>query len=308
MGMKASSLFKEYVWLVNTISRVGRISLHEINERWLLTDMSKGVPFSRSTFRRHRQAVEDMFGIIIECDAENRYYIDDISLMNSDSVPRWMLGTLAVSNIVSEARGLHDYILLESIPTEGEHLRMVVEAMRNGRKIKLEYRRYGNVAPKQWCVEPYCIKLFRRRWYLLCSFTKDDSEQEAKRLTMVLSFDRIMHMELTEETFVVDSTFDAQAYFSEYFGVMVDSRTTAQRIVLRAYGNERYSLRDLPLHASQREVASGDDYVDYEVRLNPTSDFLAHILSRGRWLKVISPNDIAQQIKTMLQEALEGYE
>lgn len=30
--MKASALFKEYVWLVNTISRSGRITLREINE------------------------------------------------------------------------------------------------------------------------------------------------------------------------------------------------------------------------------------------------------------------------------------
>lgn len=38
--MKASALFKEYVWLVNTIRRAGRITLCEINERWLCTDMS----------------------------------------------------------------------------------------------------------------------------------------------------------------------------------------------------------------------------------------------------------------------------
>lgn len=30
--MKASALFKKYVWLVNTISSAGRITLREINE------------------------------------------------------------------------------------------------------------------------------------------------------------------------------------------------------------------------------------------------------------------------------------
>ena len=71
--MNASALFKQYVWLVGTISRAGRITLREINERWLRTEMSEGVPFSRSTFRRHRAEVEEMFDIIIECDNENSY-------------------------------------------------------------------------------------------------------------------------------------------------------------------------------------------------------------------------------------------
>ena len=297
--MKASSLFKQYVWLVDTISRAGRISLREINDRWLLTDMSEGVPFSRTTFRRHRQEVEEMFGIIIDCDAENRYYIDDPSLMSTDSVPRWMLSTLAVSNIVSEARGLHDRILLESIPSESEHLRQVVEAMRGNRRVAVTYRRYGSAEPQQWTVEPYCIKLFRRRWYLLGKFERS--------VFIVLSFDRMQEIGVTDEPFIMDKYFDAQAYFSEYFGVMVDDRIPVQRIVLRAYGNERYAMRDLPIHPSQRELAEGDDYVDFEVRLHPTHDFLAQILSRGRWLKVVSPEDIMQEISRLLQDTKENY-
>ena len=96
--MKASALFKQYVWLVGTISRAGRITLREINERWLRTEMSEGIPFSRTTFRRHRAEVEEMFDIIIECDNENRYYIDDTEMLREDSVQRWMLGSLTVSN------------------------------------------------------------------------------------------------------------------------------------------------------------------------------------------------------------------
>lgn len=297
--MKASELFKRYVWLVDTIRRAGHISMHNINSLWVQTTLSDGVPFSRSTFRRQRQEVEDLFGISIKCDNENRYYIDDTSLMSSDSVTRWMLSTLAVSNIVSEARGLHNRILLESIPTEGEHLQQAVESMQNSHRIIIQYRRYGSDEPKQWTVEPYCIKLFRRRWYLLGRFENGGF--------IVLSFDRILQMQTSDESFTIDKHFDAQTYFAEYFGVMTDSRTPLQHIVLRAFGNERYALRDLPLHSSQKVIAEGADYVDFEVHLRPTSDFLAHILSRGRWLKVISPDDIAQRIKYLLQESLEEY-
>lgn len=303
--MKASSLFRQYVWLVDTISRAGRITLREINDRWLNTALGDGIPYSRSTFRRHRQEVEEMFGIAILCDSENRYYIDEPQLMHTDSVPRWMLSTLTVSNIVSEARGLHDRILLESTASSRDgdgadnHLRQIVAAMKDNRQLQVSYRRYGSDEPRMWTLEPYCIKLFRRRWYLLGHFPQGGY--------LVLSFDRILALAPTDDTFCIDPHFDAETFFAEYYGVMTDDRIPLQRIVLRAYGNERFALRDLPLHPSQRTLAEGDGYVDFEVRLRPTSDFLAQILSRGRWLKVISPEDIALQIKSLLQEAVDGY-
>ena len=297
--MKASILFKQYVWLVDTIRRAGRITLREINERWLRTEMSEGIPYSRTTFRRHREEVEEMFGIIIDCDNENRYFIDDPSLMSNDSVPRWMLSTLAVSNIVSEARGLHDRILLESIPSESEHLQRVIEAMRNSHRISITYRRYGDEKPSVWRVEPYCIKLFRRRWYLLGRFENGGF--------ITLSFDRMLEISVTDETFKMDRNFDAQTYFSDYFGVMTDDSLPIERIILRAYGNEPYYLRDLPLHPSQREVGTGENFTDFEVCLHPTRDFLAYILSRGGWVQVISPDNIVLEIKQMLNATEEKY-
>ena len=295
--MKASALFKEYVWLVNTIRQAGRITLREINERWLSTDMSEGVEFSRTTFRRHRAEVEEMFGISIDCDSENRYYIEDADLVHEESVQQWMLSALAVSNIVSEARGLHDRILLENIPSDSEFLWLVVEAMRESRCVSVCYQKYGKSDGSSWLLEPYCIKLFRRRWYLLGRL------QDGIFLT--LSFDRITELKVTDKTFVLDPDFDAQTYFSAYYGVMQGGNEPLKRIVLRAYGNERYAMRDLPLHPSQKEIGAGADHVDFEVNLHPTSDFLAQLLSRGRWLKVLEPEDVAQKVRQMHLEAAE---
>ena len=127
--MSTSDLFKKYVWLVDTIRRERRISLSDLNDRWQRTALSEGLPLSRTSFNRHRNAVEEIFGITIGCDADNRYYILDKGGMQSDTVQQWMLSTLTVSNIVGEARNLHDRILLENIPVEGEMLRQVVDAM-----------------------------------------------------------------------------------------------------------------------------------------------------------------------------------
>ncbi len=50
--MKTPALFKEYVWLVNTIRRAGRISLADMNGRWVETDsVSAGVSHARTCAR-----------------------------------------------------------------------------------------------------------------------------------------------------------------------------------------------------------------------------------------------------------------
>jgi hypothetical protein len=41
--MTTPTLFKEYIWLVNTIYQAGKISLNDINKKWLKTEMSGGV-------------------------------------------------------------------------------------------------------------------------------------------------------------------------------------------------------------------------------------------------------------------------
>ena len=75
--MKSYALFQQYIWLVNTIHKYRKLTLDEINRHWLDSDMSEGLPIARSTFNRHRDAILDMFGVIIECDKKDgfRYYM-----------------------------------------------------------------------------------------------------------------------------------------------------------------------------------------------------------------------------------------
>ena len=80
--MTIYNTFKEYIWLVNTIYQAKTISLAEINKRWVMTDMSEGIAFSRSTFYRHKAAIEDIFGI--NTAYSNRYIATaNIFLWNS---------------------------------------------------------------------------------------------------------------------------------------------------------------------------------------------------------------------------------
>ena len=71
--MKPATLFREYIWLINTIHRHQRLTFEELNQHWMKTEMSGGVAMARSTFNRHRDDIVDMFGIIIDCEKKGGY-------------------------------------------------------------------------------------------------------------------------------------------------------------------------------------------------------------------------------------------
>ncbi len=308
--MRIPDKFKEYAWLVNTIHRARRITMNEINNKWLATDMSEGVGFANATFHRHKAAIQSIFGIIVECDrSTNEYYIANPQVLREDSIQNWLLSTLSVSNIISESLSLQDRILLQPVPYEGEHLKMVIEAMKKNVKIEVDYQKYEAATPRHLVFEPYCIKLFKQRWYILGHFHHEAtaSKPELDYFGM-FSLDRIINMSITNQKFRLPRDFDAKEYFANSFGVLVDDGSVVERIVLRAYDNERHYLHDLPLHKSQREIGHGDNYTDFELFMRPSIDFSAHILSRATQLEVLSPEWLAIEIHNMHLESALMYE
>ena len=299
--MKVFEKFKEYIWLVNTIYEAKAITLAEINERWLQTEMSEGIPLSRTTFHRHRIAIEEIFGLYIDCDKKNgnKYYIGNDHVLREDSVQNWMLSTLSVSNTLGESQSLHQRILLENIPSGGEQLQLVIKAMKENRSLMITYRRYGAPASYSCKIEPYCIKLFRQRWYMVGKLSNG--------WLATFSLDRIEDISMMETKFKIPEDFNAAEYFQDSYGIVVDSKLPLEKVVLRAYGNERYYLRDLPLHHSQREIGKTEDYTDFELHIKLSFDFKTQLFSRGGWLQVIEPQSLADEMIEWHEIAIERY-
>lgn len=55
--MKPSMIFHQYVWIINTLRRKGRLTFEQLNRRWMAEGVADGNPLPRSTFNRHRDAI-----------------------------------------------------------------------------------------------------------------------------------------------------------------------------------------------------------------------------------------------------------
>lgn len=157
--MKSHALFQQYIWLVNTIYKAGKISLEEINRKWLDTDLSEGLPLARSTFNRHKDAIEDMFGISIECDKRDgfKYYIGNAEVLEEDTIQNWMLSTMSVNSVLAESKAVADRILLEQIPSDGDALHIWIDAMKRGVQVIVTYHKYGSDHETQMKIEPTAL-------------------------------------------------------------------------------------------------------------------------------------------------------
>ena len=307
--MTTPTLFREYIWLVNTIKKAKRITFAEIQEKWLRTEMSGGVDFARSTFNRHKDAIQDIFGIYIDCDRKNgyKYFIGNEHVLHEDTVQNWIVSTLSVNDLITESKSLHDRIVLQQIPCD-RHLQMVIDAMKKGVRVAVKYRRFECDDVTNVDFEPYCLKLFNQRWYVLAHFHRDATpEKEERDYYGVYSFDRILEMELTDVKFEVRDDFDAQEYFSECYGVVAGDGTPAERVKLRVFGKERYYLHYLPLHHSQHQIGRGENYVDLELYIRPTYDFCSKLLSLGDQVKVLEPQSLGDKLCQMMADALKRY-
>lgn len=299
--MKPSGIFKQYIWIINTIYRSKHISLQELNDRWIQTDMSGGIPMNRITFNRHRLAIEEMFDISIECQRKGGYfyYIANEEVFTDNNLQHWLLDSLSISNMLMESSSLKNRIMLENIPAGKEYLYPIISAMKQNHKMNMTYHKFGQVIGYTIPIEPYAIKVFKQRWYLLA---KDYKRAQPS----IYALDRIIKLEETEEPFEFPSDFDTEQFFKDCYGVL-STNDEPQRIVIRAYAPLTNYLRTLPLHHSQKEINSTPEYSDFEFYLRPTFDFLQELFSQVHEVEVLKPDSLRNEMKELLAKTIERY-
>lgn len=292
-------LFNRYLWLVTTLRSYGRLTRSKIDELWRRSIYSGGRPLPRRTFHNYREAAQELFNIDIACDPRTyEYYIVDDS-GGGHNVSEWLLNTAAVRDVLSRSVDVADRIIVEDVPSAKNYLSQVLEALRRNNRIRFSYLPYYRSRPTEGIVlEPYCVKLFRQRWYML------GRNIEQNRLK-TYALDRITSLFLMPEVFTPDESFDAKEFFANSFGIVADEGPV-EKVVLRANPTQAKYLRALPLHSTQQEFVH-DLYSDFHYRLRITRDLVQHLLGYGAQVEVVSPPALRAMMRSELADAIKLY-
>ena len=294
-------MINRYVWLVDTISRYGRITLKDLNAAWLRSDISEGKPLARRTFFHYRDGVEEMFDINIMCDKSTfEYYIDNSGGENNARLRSWLVDSVSLSGTLSNAHDVSSRIMLENVPSAREHLPVVIDALKQNRRIRFSYKSYTRSLPSDGIVlEPYFVKIFKQLWYVIGLNVKEGQIK-------TYSLDRMSQLNLLQDTFTMPENINPSEFFKDCFGI-ITNQNSPKRIVLRVEPTQAKYFRALPLHSSQQETVQ-DQYSIFTYQMRITYDLKEELMSHGASIEVLEPQELKMLIRNELEQALKNYQ
>ena len=297
----ASKAINRYVWLINTLMQRKSLTFKETCDLWDRSSLTDGKALAGRTFHQHREAIAELFGVEIVCDTNTyKYSIAQPEELKNNSAQQWLFNSFAISNTIEAGRNMKDRILFEEIPSGAEYAQVVVDAMQQNRVLFVDYKPFQGEKFELY-LQPYAMRVYNQRWYVVGRFKESGSIRN-------IALDRILRMEITDEEFSLPEEFDASDYYAHTVGIFVNEALKPQRVVWRTYGVSTEYMRSVPLHHSQREIATnGNESSDFEYHLNLTPELTSKLLSKGDWVEVLEPKELREKVKEQAQAIADLY-
>ena len=300
----AKNYFKSYIWLLETLQTRGRLTLNEIKDLWMRSSINDDKKeLATRTFANHVAAIADIFGIDIVCDrSDNTYRIENEGDIGGSGVHDWLMEALSLNNLINESAGLRTRLLFESEPSSHRFLTDIIRAIRDERMIEVNYQSFKMEAPRDFLLEPFCLKEYKRRWYL---FARDHNGGYKEPHSFAL--DRMNTVAISEEPFTVPKSFNAQNFFSTRYGVLQYEGEKPAHIKLKVCARQANYFRTRPLHSSQKEVEKTAEYSIFAYYLTPNYDFIHDVLYYADDVEVLEPSTMRQKITEIVSTLKNKY-
>lgn len=194
------------------------------------------------------------------------------------------------------------FIQFENLPTTrgNEHLEQLLSAIQHKKVVAFDYKSYKKAEGKRRIVDPYLLKEYRHRWYLI-------GYSEEKQSVIVYGLDRMKNVELLDETYEVTESFNPDLFFKHSIGITV-GEGGAQKIELSCSPVLSKYLKSQPLHHSQTILKEDENGTVFQYLLTQTYELEERILGFGAEAKVLKPNQLRDSVKSSLKSAYKRYE
>jgi predicted DNA-binding transcriptional regulator YafY len=265
-----------------------------------MRDDTLNIGFSKRTLQRDIREIRNIFGIDIEYSKSAKGYFISQSEMENMNFQR-MIEAFDMFNSLNLAQDLTPFILLEKRRPQGtENLYGLLHAIKNKIQIKFSYQKFREDEISLRIVEPYALKEFKNRWYLLANDLKDHTVKS-------FALDRFNSLNITCKKFQFPADFNVTEYFKYCFGIIRPDNATPQEVILSFDPFQGKYIKSLPLHESQVIIQDNKDELLIRLNIYITHDFIMEILSYGESVKVIKPVNLIYDLKTSYQDALNLY-
>ena len=303
-----SDIRNKYVWLIEILSQ--RHTLKEIQKEWKTSPVNHypGTVPSRKTVYNWIQKIQEEYGIGIQVVPAGQYsYYQVSSRPGGDSIRKWLLGTISVQNKLISNMSIRDRILLEDVPSSGECLDTVLDAVKQNRLISFDYEDYWE-DPLTVTMQPYFVKLYRQHWKVIGPL--EDGKIESIR-SYALDTDRMKNLRVLDERFIYPEDFSPEDFMADCIGTATFPTKAAKpkEVIILAWEKVNLYLKHTPLHRSQRILhdCPEDGYTIFSYRLHITDDFYQEVCRYGNYLEVLYPKDVRAEMMKIIKGMGDEY-
>lgn len=290
-----------YFWLIDTIAS-GRLTREDINRRWSRCRYNDNHEdeFPERKFHRYKEEIQEIFDVEIRCNrSHNYYYIDNKDDISGGFTRKWLLNAMAVHTMMDGAQDINECILYEDIPEGTQYLSLIVDAIKQRHQLTFTYHSFNRQEQYELTLAPYCLKVFKQRWYVAGCPSTHPGE------TRIYALDRVKDMRPTDISFVYPKKFNAKKFFAPYYGVFRNADPV--KVVIEANPASTQFLRLLPLHESQKETVHTKENTYFEYFIAPTFDFIQELRTHGTDIRVHEPETLVQLFREEARKAYEMY-
>ncbi len=255
------------------------------------------IGFSIRTFQRDMKDIKAIFNIDIVYDRKSKSYFID-SVEKSATTDR-MVETFEMFNALNLSDNLTHFIHFEKRKPHGtHHFHGLLHCIKNHFVVIFPYHKYDDDIIVKREVEPYALKEFKSRWYLIA---KDQNDKYVK----TFGLDRIQELNITKKKFAPPENFNANDLYEDYFGIVNSSKDKAEEIILSFNNYDGKYIKSFPLHESQQILLDNENETRIKLFLHTTSDFEMELLSQGDKVKIISPGRLRKRMREIYKSALD---
>ncbi len=255
---------------------------------------------SQRTFQRDLDDIRSLYQIDIRYDFhKKKYHIENPE--NEDYSDR-MLEAFDTFNALNISAGLSNYLDLEKRRSLGlENFHGLLHTIKNRFQLNFIYQSFWQKDSSLRKVQPYLLKEFKSRWYLVALDLRDE-------VIKTFALDRIKDIEITKKRFTIPATLHIKERFSNSFGIMssVDG-SMPENVVLSFSPSQGKYIKTLPLHHSQEVLLDNESELRIRLKVYIAMDFLKELMSYGPELKIIEPGHLCQHIENAHRKAFEQY-
>jgi len=254
---------------------------------------------SKRTFLRDLEDIRSIYNIDIQYDFSRKVY--SINKDQQLEVNERILEAFDTFNALNISDRLSDYIHFEKRRPQGtENLYGLLHAIKNKVQISFTHHNYWDDIMTTRTVEPYALKEFKNRWYVLANDLKDNHMKS-------FALDRITALEITSKPFKSPVIFNINEHYRYCFGIISPNEDKPNNIILSFEPHQGNYIKSLPLHETQVVLKDNDDELQIGLTLFITHDFIMELLSYGENVKVIKPASLIKKLKSAYQNALNQY-